>query len=221
MKRINLKNGTVSSLNIETNLKDNEIFSFYGKIIYESEIVENYGKYITLSFIGKGRIIKGFESVEIINNITFDDDLKNTLSNMERFELFENLIKNELNSYEILEKLSLQKMNFKTENKLTLNIENIKINFMDYDSLNRNGIVKGSIYTNRKSNISEINIFTFNIKIELNSYSVKVVILETSSVYELEEYENELLKEYLTYYIENNNYIRDFINNKKLDLFTF
>lgn len=219
--KIDLKNGSVIGINIDTDLKDNEKFNFNGKILYSNDNIDNYSKYLTLTILGKGKILKDFKGVEI-EKIIFDDDIKKQIEKVENFENFLNIIKNELNNYQTLEKLSIQKMKFKEDNKLTFNIENVKIDNIEYIEFTRKGTLKISIYTNRKSDISEINIFSSVVNVEYNSNDLKVINIKLNSVFEIEEYEKELLKEYLSYFVENNNYIKDYFNSQRLkNYFTF
>lgn len=216
---IELKNGSIIGLNVDCDLKDNENFIFNGDIIYQSDYLENYPYFINLSFLGKGLINKGFNGVKIVN-IYKDEETERKISKFENIEDIDRLILKELNSYENLEKLSIQKMDFIQNKKISLNIENIKLNSIEYSEFLNLITIKGNIYTNRKTDTREINIFSFIIESYLNDENIiKVRNCDLSSVYEIENYENEILKEYINYFVENNNYIKDYINSKKLETY--
>lgn len=219
--KIYLKNGSIVGLNIDCDLKDNINLIFNGSMIYESDYIENYPNSLTLSFIGKGSINKDFNGIKI-NDIYIDEEIKKKISKYEDIETIHKLIIKDLNSYQTLEKLSVQKMNFIQDEKTSFNVENIKLNIIEYSDFLNIITLKGSIYTNLKSDIREINIFSFNVESYLNyENTLKVRNCDLNSIYDIDNYEIEILQDYIIYFVENNNYIKDYINSKKLDTYNF
>lgn len=219
--KIDLKNGTVMGLNVDCNLKDDKNFIFEGNIIYYSDNIEKYPNFLNMSFTGKGSINKDFNGIKI-TFIYKDEEKEKQISKFENIEVIDKLILKELNSYQTLENLSLQKMDRIQNNKLSFNIENIKLNSIDYNEYYNNIVVKGQIYTNRKTDIREINIFSFNVECFINDDKIiKIRNSEISSVFDIENNEKEIFKDYVNYFVENNNYIKDYINSKKLETYKF
>lgn len=219
--KIELKNGNIIGLNVDCKLKDDKNFIFDGNIIYDSDNIEKYSNFLTLSFAGKGSINKDFNGIKI-TFIYKDEETEKQISKFENIEVIDNLILKELNSYQTLENLSVQKMDRIQNNKLSFNIENIKINDIDYNEYYNNIVIKGNIYTNRKSDIREINIFNFNVECFINDDKIiNIRNSEISSVFEIENNEKEIFQDYVNYFVENNNYIKDYINSKKLETYKF
>jgi hypothetical protein len=211
-----LKYGQITETMIDGKLYDDKItFSIIGKFYYET-FSDYKDKIEVIGIMGKCKLSKDFNSIEIID-LYIDTD-SHILIQKENYSTLDEIVRNQINSYEMLENVIMKRMEFENLKSNTLDVEKIQITSIEFIPKNF-GKIKGTLYTIKKNNKKDIVIIEFyaNCKIIENETNLLVNSVDFLSD-DLNSYNCEYIHDYVSKYIEMNGYFLENLLGQKNDL---
>lgn len=213
-----LKYGQITETTIDGKLYDDLItFSIIGKFYYET--FSDYKEKIeVVGIMGKCKLSKDFNSIEIID-LYIDTD-SHILIQKENYSTLDEIVRNQINTYEMLENVIMKRMELEQSNRSCLKVEKITFSLIEYIPTNK-ALIKGTLYLINRNNKKDFSSMDFEVRCRIKENETELLI---DNVYLIEEDLDVDSEEFIYMYnypydyIEKNGYFLENLLEQKHDL---